>query len=612
VKSHDMAKKAITLQLFEGGLTPQEKRGIAGSARFIKNLNPHEDDSYLIPSVKAAKVSGSTVTGLVKWAVDGSPWNDNRYFYDSDGNIYKETSEGVWSVQRSGATIGDSAAGQGLTVFDNALFYATSTKIGRLNFRSNAHADSFLYTDYDQSDGTGTSDTYTVQTTISEAATHKRAFTPEVDPVAAIEVFIETKGTGDWTLTVHDSLNNVMVEKTLANGSIFGNEWETFRFDTPMRITINDPEYHFHLTSTVADGTVIVATSSDFSTANYATKYNALIDTEYHPMTEFLNFMVIGNERYLAYWDVISYNPNQLTFGPQYKVRSLTKIDEYLVIGCWRGSDIDDEDLGRLYFWDGISPTFNFFKDVPMGVVNALTSSKNRLLGVYGSSGKIYLGIEEFMQIGKVPKLGRGKKIEVLPGAITNWQGLTAIGMGANTDDATGVEQGVYLFGSQDNSHPEVITLAHTISTGTTQGTSLEIGCVEAFGADMYIGWKDDTTYGVDKVSKTGDPSTSGVWESLIFDKGNPKKEGLAEKVIVTFEPLKDGESITPKYKIDRAASFTDGTEIDTVGETSAEILLDARFKEFEWGFEVATGTTFPKITSTTLLWDDLAEERNE
>src|SRR5688572_12118697 len=126
-----MAKKTITLTNWDGGLTPQEKRGIAGSARFVKNLTPHEDDSYLTLSAKASKVSGETVTGLVKWAVDGSPWDTNRYFYDDGGDLYQETSGGTWSLLRDGATIGNGAAGQGLTTYDDYLYYPTSTTIGR-------------------------------------------------------------------------------------------------------------------------------------------------------------------------------------------------------------------------------------------------------------------------------------------------------------------------------------------------------------------------------------------------------------------------------------------------------------------------------------------------
>lgn len=617
-----MAKKTITLTNWEGGIAGQEKRGIAGSARFIKNLTPHEDDSYLTLTPKASKVSGSTVTGLVKWAVDGSPWDTNRYFYADNGVIYKETSGGTWSVYQTVVTSNNSnPAGQGMAVYDNSLWWATSRFIGlAMDLRSGSPIIIDEASNQDIISTTGNLDqsaspsgnTYALSTSISEAAANKKEFTPTKDPIRFIKVYASAKGTGNWTLTVHDYQDNEVASETIANGSLANASYNSFFFDTLGRITANNT-YHFHVTSTVADGTVRSGSANDLSTVDYTEHYADLVDdSDFHPMVEFLNSLVIGNERYLAVWDGATYDPNRLTFGPQYKVRALTKIDEFLVIGCWRGSNVDDEDLGRLYFWDGISTTFNFFKDVPMGVVNALVSSKNKLTAVYGSSGKIYMGVEEFLQIAEPPKLSRGKKIEVFPGAVTNWQGLTAIGIGANTDDSSGVEQGVYILGSQDGDHPEVLTLGYTISTGTTQGTGLEIGCVAAFGADMYIGWKDGATYGVDKVSKTDNPNTSGIWESLILDNGNPKKEKMIEKIIVTFEPLESGESITPKYRIDRAANFTNGTTQSTVDATSAEILLDARYKEFEWGFAVGTSTTYPKITSTSALLDDLSEERNE
>src|SRR5687767_5571311 len=114
-----MAPKSITISNFSGGIGDQEKRGLVGSARFIKNLNPHEDDAYLVPTPKLSKVSGSTVTGLVKWAADVSPWATDKYFYDDGGKIYKETSGGTWSSERTVS----GGAGQGLAVFNRGLYY---------------------------------------------------------------------------------------------------------------------------------------------------------------------------------------------------------------------------------------------------------------------------------------------------------------------------------------------------------------------------------------------------------------------------------------------------------------------------------------------------------
>src|SRR3970040_2586383 len=107
--------KSISIRRFEGGIAVSgEKTDIPFSARFIKNLNPFESIDYITLSKAPTKMSGSTVTNLVFWCEDGSPYDTNRYFYDLGGKIYRETSADAWSSLRtvSGST------GEGLKIFD--------------------------------------------------------------------------------------------------------------------------------------------------------------------------------------------------------------------------------------------------------------------------------------------------------------------------------------------------------------------------------------------------------------------------------------------------------------------------------------------------------------
>ena len=616
-----MAFQDITITNFTGGISSNQKTGIPNSCRFHKNLNIHEDLSYVTLHQKTTKVSGSTATDLIKWGEDGTPFDTNRWFYDASGNIYKETSGGTWSVDRSGATIGLGAAGQGLLVFDDALYYATSTTIGR-KWRlssSPSYSDNFLTdgtTDLDPGisaslDTSGS--TYALPSSISESATNRQTFIPTRDPIRALEVNIAAKGSGDWTLTVHDSSNNTVGSLTIANGSLASSGDQKFTFSSPLRIVIGN-SYHFHLTSSNATGTVVTTSSNDLETADFHTYFGILIaDTEWHPAVQFLNMAVFGNEKYLAVWDQATYNPNKLQFAPGYKVRALTKWREYIVAACWRGSNIDSFEDGRLYFWDGILSTFNFFKETKQGLPNAITASDERLFGVYGSSGEIYINNEPFQKVQDIPKIGRGKKVEIYPGAMTQWQGQTLIGVAGSTDDSTGLEQGVYSFGSRQEGQPEVLSFPITISTGTTQGTTLKIGMVKGFGKDLYISWRDGSSYGVDKIIKTDSAATTGTWESLIFDDGRPQKTKDAFDLVIEFEQLESGESITPKYRINRADNFTSGDTVSTVGETRAQVSINQLFKEIEIGFNVASSSgTFPIITAVYFSYDDKHEERNE
>ena len=83
-----------------GLATTGEKKDVANSARFMRNLNPFEDPSYLTLARETTKVSGTTVDELILWADDGSPHDTNRYFYGDSGSIFSESNAGVWADER--------------------------------------------------------------------------------------------------------------------------------------------------------------------------------------------------------------------------------------------------------------------------------------------------------------------------------------------------------------------------------------------------------------------------------------------------------------------------------------------------------------------------------
>ena len=384
----------------------------------------------------------------------------------------------------------------------------------------------------------------------------------------------------------------------------------TFTLSSVGRVKI-DENYHFHVTSTVVDGGVDTNLATDLEGAEYTINYGTLISSDFHMMVEHLTGWVIGNERYLGYFDGATYDPNKIVLAPGFEVRSLAKEKEFVVATAWRGQSFDEAEEYSEYYWDGISTTFNFFNDIKRGVPNAITNYKNRIVGVYGNRGSLYEGTEEPVEIiDDVPKLARGKKVEVYPGAIDKFEGKVVIGYSAVTDDATGLEQGIYEYGTQTDQIPNTLSFPFTISTGTTQGTNLKIGCVKSFGKDLYICFRDDSTYGVDKITAGDNANTSGSFEDRVFDAGDSDKFKQAIKIEITFEALTTGQSVTPKYKIDRAASFTTGTAASTVGDTSVDLYINTLFKEIEWGFDLASSSsTFIKITGVNFVYNDLAEE---
>jgi len=614
-----MSIRTISIRDFSGGIaTTSEKKDIPFSAKFVKNLNPFEDPSYITLSKAPTKMSGSTVTNLCFWMEDGSPYDTNRYFYDLGGKIYRETSADAWSSLRtvSGST------GEGLKVFDDYLFYALPTELGRYGRLSGTPAfDDALTSWWDaaiadiQDTGGGTGQTYSTTTAINEGATHIQTFEAGKDPLKSL--VIDINDTGDdptWTVTVHDSENNPIGSKTTAFVSVTTGD-NTFTFATALRLIIGN-NYHFHVTTSTTTGAPKVTSNvaSDLEGAEYVINYGTLIDAEFHSMVVVEDKLIIGNKDYLAVFDQASYDPNKILLERGFEVRSIDKTDEFVIVTCYKGASVDEAEESRIFYWDTIQPSWNFYTDTTWaGAGNAITNSGNKLRGIFGNRGALYEGSREGLgekSISHTPKLTRGKVLNVYPSAITHSDGITLIGIGGSTDDSAGLEQGIYAYGAKDNKLQDALVLLHLISTGTTQGTTVKIGFVKVIGDELYYSWRDDTNYGVDRILPGASAVTSGVYESLIFDAEDVRKEKLALQVKAQCKALATNETLATKYQLDRSGSFTAGTAATSTG-TEAEVGIFNRFGEVEFGFTLTSvDGTFPKVIELSFDYNSLSEEK--
>lgn len=123
-----MAEKILSVNNFFGGISSAEKIGLPGAfGDGSEFLDYSQDPNQITIQPKGTKVSGSTVVDLVKWIVDASPHDTNKYFYGDAGNIYRETSAGTWSNLR---TVTNSV-GQGMAVVNDYVYYTQNSQIGR-------------------------------------------------------------------------------------------------------------------------------------------------------------------------------------------------------------------------------------------------------------------------------------------------------------------------------------------------------------------------------------------------------------------------------------------------------------------------------------------------
>jgi len=510
--------------------------------------------------------------------------NGDQILYGTEANLvaYYQFESDVTDAQASG--LNDLTASGSPTYSSDVPFSGVTTRA-----------------DEDQSNNQ-TGQTYTLATTIGEGATHRQTFVPEKDPQKSIEVDINTVGTGDWTLTVHDALNREVASVTVANAQLHTGVYE-FTFASVWRPIIG-ATYHFHLTSTVADGVVVSGTTVDLETARFWSHYQFLVDDVYHPMEQFLDFMVIGNERYLAKFEAgDSYEPHQLTFSSGWRVRCLAFWREFIAIGCWKGDTITDYDQGRIFFWDGVSDTFNHSIPVPEGGVNAMFGTQDVLFIVAGYTGEIliYTGGGAAQKYNKIPRLTNNKYLEIAPSAITMWRSNIHFGVGLNTDSEA-VQKGVYTIGTAQRQYPTSLGFDYPTSLGEQTSSNVKIGLVYPSGQDLYVGWQNINTYGIDKISVDNDVYSEGTLELLIREISSISKEGYPLTLRADFEALEDGESLRLKYKANREDNWNYSEYEDTEGATSTKLRLPSRMTEIQVGVDFATtASTSPKLKGVTI-----------
>lgn len=109
---------------FSGGQADSDKLGVKGSFAEGIGLDIHSEPGLLKCNQKLKKESGTTVADFARFAVACS--DGSSYWFGDTGKIYKRTSAGVWTLAHTAT-----GAILGATEFDDYLYYATATTLGR-------------------------------------------------------------------------------------------------------------------------------------------------------------------------------------------------------------------------------------------------------------------------------------------------------------------------------------------------------------------------------------------------------------------------------------------------------------------------------------------------
>jgi len=497
--------------------------------------------------------------------------------------------------------------------------------------------------------------TYKLPTTISEASTDLCFFAPDIEPFHSIDVYIATKGTGNWTLTLHDSSNNALAAVTVTNANLTSNAYNKFSFGKQIRAIVNASQtgtsaaYHFHLTSSVLSDTATAGTitASDLSSVDFLLYAYRLIQTAngWHPTALFTGggfpLLCIGNGQYLSTYNFgndsnptnYQWSRHTLYFKPGYEVCGMTTNNQYLVIAAERRSTNAGRSFqdGILYFWDGTTNSPNFTIDVPMGAPYGIYTFNNVTYFICGGSLFAWSGGQTVIKVRNIgyqntDYLNAIDTTIVNPNMMTTRYNLLMMGIPSSSTN-TNLTYGIYSWGTVELTFPNSFGLSYTLSNGylynNTNGVSnLQIGAIQNFVDSMYISWSytlgGQTYYGLDLLDNYSTPASNFSWQSLIYDGGSRYKSKKALRLKLTFLPLPANTTLTLQYSLDRGAFVSSdptgsNSYLATTGDTSLLVEFDnMRFFEFQYGFFgtcSSSATTQPVITSIALELDPLESE---
>lgn len=491
---------AIVERINFGGLADSRWSGIANSVFKMIGIDVHTKPGLISVRQALSKDSGATVTGFVKVRVATS--DGDSYWFDSDsGKIWKRTSGGTWSLVHTTTPDFGDAGCLGAMEYNDYLIWATEKRLHRIpisglsDWSTNVEED-WVHLNLEQDDIGGSGAEYTLGTSIAETATHKQTFTSYRSPIESVGVNIDTVGTGNWTVTIHDENDTSLGSVTIANGSLTTG-WNVFEFSSVLYPVIGST-YHIHITSTVADGKVETATASDLEDGNV--RIYTTSDPSFHPMIVLNSVLYIGDRHFVHQVDGVTFSHRALDINPPLRIKSFGYIKTDLLIGTYVNDNVNNT---KIYRWNTYSVSFSSSDPIPEVGINAFFESDNLVFVQAGISGNIYMyNGEQLETFKRIPgEYSPTKTAVVHPNAVANLSGLMLFGLSNLSGNPT--EQGVYVFGRNDRKYPHVLDLSFPISersAGAFVTSSIEIGAILVMGFDVFVSWKNGSTYGVDKL----------------------------------------------------------------------------------------------------------------
>lgn len=498
-----MAKNTdpIVLNQFNmGGLSDSPWSGPANSMDELVGIDLHSTPGVITPRPAMVLVSdpNTDVDEFVKVSLECST-GDVYHFSSESGKVWKQTTSNVFSLVHTIVPDVGSAATLGAAEYGRFIYVFTQSRVHRIpvsglsdwatNFVSN-----WAPLNLEQDEIGGTGQTYAITGSVNEGATHKQTFTSFRSPIESVAINLNAVSTGNVTVTIHDSSNAALGSKTV-NAASLTTGWNLFTFSSVLYPIIG-AEYHIHVSSTVADGTVKSLVASDLEGGNV--RIYTTSDSEYHPTRDLNGILYIGDRHFVHQIEDETFTARALDVSAPLRVKCLGALGTDLLVGTIINSTLARSQIFR---WDTYSVSYYSSDPIDEVGIHAFLQSDNYVFVYAGYQGNIYIyNGEQLEPFFKIPGAYSPTKTAVVhPNAVATLAGLTLLGVSNVAGNPT--KQGIYLIGRNQRNYPYVIDLSFPISQrsgGEFVLTGVEIGSIVVSGSKVICSWKNGSDVGID------------------------------------------------------------------------------------------------------------------
>lgn len=347
-----------------------------------------------------------------------------------------------------------------------------------------------------------------------------------------------------------------------------------------------------------------IKVSDDTITAAWDTLTNT--NTDYGPVIyhEKQDAIFIGNKELVAKVSAASvFTANALDLLGKYEIRDIVWTDIDILVGA---VDEGSGNKSRIFQWDGVKSGWQyswFFGEEIKWMLN----KQEIILIQAGNEGKIYDFSDLENPIAQIP--GDYSNTAILysnPNSKVIYKGLLHFGV---YDGGAGnpFPNGVYSYGTKNaRKFPKALNCEYVLSQNKLTG--IEYGAISTDGANLFVAWKDSTTYGMDIIDFSNRYGSAFI-EFLVININREIKK-VFDRFPCAFKPIPADCSLTLKQKLDHASSFTTVATVDTDNDTDDEgtfdgdNVMDGEIIQLRLDF-VVSGTNTPEVEEIGIVYFD-------